>query len=341
MDLTSSYLGLSLRSPIVASAGPLTGRTESLQALEDAGIAAVVLPSLFEEQIVHDELSTTDMFALGEGSNPEAASYFPDLEGFETVADRYLRHLEEARRTLQVPVVASLNGVTPGGWARYGRLLQDAGADALELNLYRIAADITTSAAQVEAEQLELVASVADMLTIPLAVKVSPYYSAFGHMASRLVEVGADGLVLFNRFYQPDLDPNTRQVVPSLELSTSSELRLPLRWIAMLYGRIGASLAASTGVHTGRDVAKALLAGADVAMTTSALLRHGAGHVVALEAELIAWASEFDITSLGEVRGSAAQDHVLDPSAFERANYIQELVEYTSSFSSAQGAGPW
>jgi dihydroorotate dehydrogenase (fumarate) len=341
MDLSTTYMGLELRSPLVASAGPLTSKPDSLRALEDAGVAAVVLPSLFEEQVVHDELSTAEMFDMGDGANPEALSYFPDLANFETIADRYLRHIEEARRAVGVPVIASLNGVSPGGWTRYARLLQDAGANALELNLYRVAADIDTSGAQVESEQLELVAAVDGVLMVPLAVKVSPYYSAFGHYAAGLVDAGADALVLFNRFYQPDLSPVTRDVSPSLELSTPAELRLPLRWIGLLHGRVGADLAATTGVHSGIDAAKALLAGATVTMMTSALLRNGPGHVRTVEEELVAWGGQYEYESVAQLRGSASQRHISDPSAFERANYIEGLVDYASTFASAQGHGPW
>lgn len=341
MDLSTTYMGLELRSPLVASAGPLTSRPDSLRALEDAGVAAVVLPSLFEEQVVHDELSTAEMFDMGDGANPEAMSYFPDLANFETIADRYLRHVEEARRAVGVPVIASLNGVSPGGWTRYARLLQDAGANALELNLYRVAADIDTSGAQVESEQLELVAAVDGVLMVPLAVKVSPYYSAFGHFAAGLVDAGADALVLFNRFYQPDLSPVTRDVSPSLELSTPAELRLPLRWIGLLHGRVGADLAATTGIHSGIDAAKALLAGATVTMMTSALLRNGPGHVRTVEEELVAWGGQYEYESVAQLRGSASQRHISDPSAFERANYIEGLVDFASTFASAQGHGPW
>ncbi|HSK92117.1 MAG TPA: dihydroorotate dehydrogenase-like protein [Euzebyales bacterium] len=341
MDLSTTYLGLPLRSPLVASAGPLTGRLDSLRALEDAGVAAVVLPSLFEEQVVHDELSTTELFAMGDGTNPEATSYFPDLGDFETIADRYVRHIEDAKRALGIPVIASLNGVSPGGWARYARLLQDAGADALELNLYRVAADAAVPGAQVETEQLDLVSAVDRVLMIPLAVKVGPYYSAFAHFAGGLVDAGADALVLFNRFYQPDLSPDTRQVVPSLELSTSHELRLPLRWIGLLYGRVRADLAATTGIHTGLDAAKALLAGATVTMMTSALLRAGPGHVRTVEQQLVAWGDEHGYASVAQLQGSASQRHIADPAAFERANYIDVLVDYANTFSSAQGQGPW
>ena len=341
MDLSTTYLGLALRSPLVASAGPLTGRIESLRALEAAGVGAVVLPSLFEEQVVHDEMSTDALLTMGNGSNPEADTYFPDFQDYESVADRYLRHAEEAKAALDVPVIASLNGVTPGGWVRYARLLGAAGVDALELNLYQVDPDPTRSAADVETDQLALVQQVSKILGVPLAVKVGPHYTAFGHMAQRLVDAGADGLVLFNRFYQPDIDPFSRRVVPSLQLSTSSELRLPLRWIAMLHGRVSASLAATTGVYTGHDAAKALLAGADVVMMTSSLLQHGPGHVRTVEAELVAWADECDYGSVTQLRGSASQQHVEEPAAYERANYIEALVNYSNTFHSAQGHGPW
>jgi dihydroorotate dehydrogenase (fumarate) len=341
MDLSTTYMGLHLRSPLVASAGPHTSRIDSLQALEDAGVAAVVLPSLFEEQVVHDELSTTELFDMGDGSNPEATSYFPDLADFETIADRYVRHVEDARRALSIPVIASLNGVSPGGWARYARLLQDAGAEALELNLYRVAADVHTPGSQIEAEQLELVRAIDGVLMIPLAVKVGPNYSAFANFAAGLVEAGADAIVLFNRFYQPDVSPDTRVVTPLLELSTPSELRMPLRWVGLLHGRIRADLAASTGIHSGIDAAKALLAGATVAMMTSALLRNGPDHVRVVEQELVAWAGEHDYESVEQLRGSASQRHVADPAAFERANYIEVLVDFANTFASAQGHGPW
>jgi dihydroorotate dehydrogenase (fumarate) len=341
MDLSTTYMGLSLRSPLVASAGPLTGRIAGLRALDDAGVGAIVLPSLFEEQVVHDEMSTNDLFNMGDGSNPEAATYFPDVQGYESIADRYLRHLEEAKQAVGVPVIASLNGVTPGGWVRYARLLTDAGADGLELNLYRVDPDPSRSGAEVEAEQVALIEQVERIVGVPLAVKVGPHYSAFGHMAVRLVEAGADALVLFNRFYQPDIDPFSRRVVPSLELSTSAELRLPLRWIAMLHGRVRASLAATTGVHSGIDAAKALLAGADVVMMTSALLRHGPGHVRTVEKELVAWGRQCEYDSVAQLRGSASQLHVGEPGAFERANYIETLVNYANTFTSTQGHGPW
>lgn len=332
VDLSTTYLGLQLRSPLVASSGPLTARIDTLRALEQAGIAAVVLPSLFEEQVDHEDMQADRLADLGSFSNPEATSYFPDLVDYESVADRYLRHLEEAKEVLSIPVVASLNGVTPGGWVRYARLLERAGADAIELNLYGVAADMDVSGRTVEDDQVELVALVNASLSIPLAVKIGPYYSALAHQAARFTEAGADGLVLFNRFYQPDIDPKTRQVVPALALSSSAELRLPLRWTAILSGRVEASLAVTTGVHTGADVARCLLAGADVAMMTSALVANGPEHVATVESQLVAWADESGFESVAQLRGSVSQRHVADPSAFERANYMAALTGFTSSF---------
>ena len=331
-DLTTTYLGLPLRSPLVASSGPLTARIDSLRALEQAGIAAVVLPSLFEEQVEYEDLEADRLSDFGTDSNPEASGYFPDMGEYESVADRYLRHLEEAKKALSIPVLASLNGVTPGGWLRYARLLEDAGADALELNLYEIAADIKISGLEVEDAEVELVALVRESISIPLAVKIGPYYSALGHQAAQIIEAGADGLVLFNRFYQPDIDPRTRKVASALALSSSAELRMPLRWTAILSGRVEASLAVTTGVHTGADVARCLLAGADVTMMTSALLLNGPEHVAAVERELVAWAAESGFQSVAQLKGSVSQRHVADPSAFERANYMAALIGFTNSF---------
>jgi dihydroorotate dehydrogenase (fumarate) len=331
-DLSTTYLGLSLRSPLVASSGPMTGRLDSLRLLEQAGIAAVVLPSLFEEQVEHEEMQADRLADLGSFSNPEASSYFPDLADHESIADRYLRHVEEAKKALSIPVVASLNGVTPGGWVRYARLLELAGADALELNLYGVAADIDVTGRQVEDDQVELVALVKASLSIPLAVKIGSSYSALANQAARFVDAGADGLVLFNRFYQPDIDPWTREVAPTLVLSSSAELRLPLRWTAILSGRVEASIAVTTGVHSGADAARCLLAGADVAMMTSALLEKGPEHVAAVERELVAWATESGFESVAQLRGSVSHRHVADPTSFERANYMATLIGFTNSF---------
>jgi len=325
--LHTVYLGLELRSPIVASAGPATGDLQTAVRLEEAGAGALVLPSLFEEEILHEESELNRALDAGIGQFPEASGYFPAVEAFETTADRYLSTLRATRKHVAIPVIASLNGATPGGWARYARVLQDAGADALELNLYRVAADIHRSAARVERDDLVIVDDVRRAVSIPLAVKLSPYYSSLANFAARLADAGADGLVLFNRFYQPDLDLETLDVVPRVELSHPSELRLPLRWLAILHPLLQRrlSLAASTGIHTGGDAAKALLVGADVAMMTSAVLRRGPEHILAVEAALRAWMTEHGYGSVSELRGSVSHAATSDPAAFERAHYRRTL----------------
>ncbi len=328
-DLTTTYLGLSLRSPLVPSASPLTGDLASLHQLEDAGAAAVVLPSLFEEQLVHDALEVHERLEWGTDSFSESSGWFPTLDDYNTGPERYLGLIERAKAALRIPVIASLNAATPGGWIRFAKALEQAGADAIELNLYSVEADPSRSGADVENEEIDLVAAVRSTVGIPVAVKLSPFYTAFANVATRLAAAGADGLVLFNRFYQPDLDIHSREVVPRVDLSVSTELRLPLRWIAILRGRVGAaSLAATTGVHTAVDVAKVLLAGADVAMLASALLRNGPGHLALIEAELEEWMAEEDYTSVAQLQGSASQQSVFDPSAFERANYLKTLTSY-------------
>jgi dihydroorotate dehydrogenase (fumarate) len=331
-ELSTKYLGLDLRSPLVASPGPLTGSLESLLRLEGAGAAAVVLPSLFEEQITHESLDLHSLLEATAETFPEAVSYFPELDDYNAGPWVTLEYIEAAKATIDIPVIASLNGSSDGGWVRYARSMQEAGADAIELNIYFLATDPDTSSADVEARYLDLIMTVREAVTIPIAVKVGPYFSAMANMARRLVDAGADGLVLFNRFYQPDFDVEALEVVPRLVLSSSEELRLPLRWIAILHGRIRASLAATTGVHTGQDVAKLLLAGADVTMMTSALLRHGPAHVAMVERELLAWMAEQEFRALAEFRGSMSQLAVPNPEAFERANYMQMLTTYTSAF---------
>ncbi len=327
MDLTTRYLGLELTSPVVASAGPATGDPATAERIVTAGASAVVLPSLFEEEIVHEEVELHRALEAGAGYFAEALDYFPAVDRFESVADRYLALVEGTRASVPVPVVASLNATTNGGWVRCARLIEAAGADALELNLYRVAADPTRSAADMEDSDLALVADVRAAVSIPLAVKVSPYYTALAHFAGRLVDAGAGGIVLFNRFYQPDLDLETLEVVPKVDLSQPWELRLPLRWLAILHPLLAdrASLAATTGIHSGTDVAKALLVGADVAMMTSALLRHGPGHVRTVTEQLRAWMEEHGYESVSQLRGSVSHATTADPSAFERANYRRTL----------------
>jgi dihydroorotate dehydrogenase (fumarate) len=332
LDLRTRYLGLDLRSPIVASSSPLTRRADTARLVEEAGAAAIVLPSLFEEEIVNEEIQLNRSLEAGSEQFAEALGYFPSIDSFAGAGDRYLADLERIKSQSSVPVIASLNATTTGGWVRYARLMQDAGADALELNLYRVAADPRRTAADVEAADLELIAAVRGSVSIPLAVKLSPYYSAFAGFAGRAVERGADGLVLFNRFYQPDLDLETFDVVARVELSGPADLRLPMRWIAILRPQLPAatSLAATSGVHSGTDVIKALMVGADVAMMTSALLRHGPAHVRTVEAELRTWMTDHDYESVAQLRGSANQTAVEDPSAYERANYMSTLHSWTT-----------
>lgn len=331
-DLTATYLGLTLRSPIVASASPITDDPDVVRRLEDAGAAAVVLPSLFEEEILHEEIELNRALEAGSEHFAEALDYFPTIDELPHAGDRYVGRVERLKAVTTLPVIASLNATSPGGWTDHARRLQDAGADALELNLYHLAADPSSTSAEVEARDLEIVAAVRAELDIPLAVKLSPYYSAMAAFASQVVDAGADGLVLFNRFYQPDLDLETLTVVPRVELSGPSELRLPLRWIAILSPHLAdrASLAATSGIASGTDVIKALLVGADVAMTTSALLRHGPEHVAAMEAELLGWLTEREYESVAQLRGSANHSTSGDPAAFERAGYVRTLHSWAA-----------
>ncbi|MEZ5125376.1 MAG: dihydroorotate dehydrogenase-like protein [Thermoleophilia bacterium] len=330
--LATKYLGLDLRSPLVASAGPLTRHPDHALRLQQGGAAAIVLPSLFEEEIVHEQLELDRALETGTEGFAEALNYFPDFSAFETTTDHYLGALEQMKTRLDIPVIASLNASSPGGWVRYARMIEEAGADALELNLYRIATEPALTGAALEANDLAVIREVRDSLTIPLAVKISPYYSTLASFAKDVVAAGANGLVLFNRFYQPELDVNTREIVPRVELSQSWELRLPVMWTAILRSRLGAetSLAASTGVHTAVDAAKALLAGADVAMMTSAILLNGPSHFAAVERDLLSWMDENEYESVGELRGSASYLATDDPSAFERANYVRTLHSWSA-----------
>jgi dihydroorotate dehydrogenase (fumarate) len=327
-NLESDYLGMRLRNPVVVSASPLGRDVDRLLRLEQVGAAAVVLPSLFEEQIEHDSFQIHAALEHGSESFPEALSYLPEVTSYNTGPDRYLDLVRRARRELGIPVIASLNGTSAGGWTAYARLLEEAGAHALELNVYIVAADINETSQDVELRYLEIVAGVREAIDIPLAVKVGPYFSAMANMARRLVDAGADGLVLFNRFYQPDIDLERLEVVPDLRLSTSVELRLPLRWIAILRGRLNASLAATTGIHDHVDVVKMLLAGADATMMTSALLRHGPGRLGEVVDGLTDWLVERDYQSVKQMQGSMSQESVPDPSSFERANYLETLASY-------------
>ncbi len=330
-DLSTTYLGLQLSNPLVASASPLTGHLDTLLELEAAGIGAIVLPSLFEEEIEHEAMTMHHDMEHGVGHHGEVFSgYFPELGLYKTGPERYLDLLIEAKDSLAVPVIASLNGTTSGGWIEYAKILEDAGADALELNIYAVAADAATSGGQVEAQYLQLVSAVRKAVELPLAIKVGPYFSSMANMAQRFMAAGADGLVLFNRFYQPDFDLDTLTTVPNLLLSTPAEMRLVLRWMAILSGQIDGCLAASSGVHDADSVVKLLLAGADVTMMASALLQEGTAHVATVLRGVQEWFSQRDYDSVAQARGSLNQASSPDPSAFERTNYMKTLTSYTS-----------
>jgi dihydroorotate dehydrogenase (fumarate) len=328
MDLTTRYLGLTLRNPLVASASPLNADIGNLRRLEDAGAAAVVLPSIFEEQIVREQREIELRMEPPAAGFAEAQSYLPASTEYSFRPDRYLDIVRQANAALAIPVIASLNGVSRSGWAEYARRLAEAGADAIELNVYFIPADLAMSGHDVEQRYIDVLKSVMAVVALPVAVKIGPYFSAVGAMARALAEAGAAGLVLFNRFYQPDIDVARLRLAMDLELSTPAEIRLPLLWIAILSGRLPLSLAASTGVETADDVFKYLLAGADVVMTTSSLLRHGIGHMRNLVDGLAATLSARGVGSLAEIRGRMSQRNIADPTAFERANYINLLQGY-------------
>ena len=328
IDLTTRYLGLTLKSPIVAGAGPLTGKLDNIRRLEDLGAGAVVLPSLFEEQIQQEQQLLDRMATTGADSYAEALTYFPAPESYDIGPAVYLETIHRASQSVDIPVVASLNGVTNEGWLQYARQMQDAGAAAIELNIYFVPTSPDMTGRDVEDRYIGILQAVKHAVKIPVAVKLSPYFSAMGHMAARLVEAGADGLVLFNRFYQPDIDLTQLTLLPNLALSTPAEIRLPLLWIGVLSGRLGASLAASTGVESADEVIKYLLAGADVVMTTSALLKHGTGHMKVLLDGLKSWLAARDLTSLDSIRGRMSQRNIADKTAFARANYIRVLQGY-------------
>lgn len=332
VDLRTRYLGLELANPVVPSASTLSSRIDTLKRLQDAGAAAVVFQSLFEEQIEHEEIEIHRVMEQGSESFAEALTYLPEMEEYNTGPDEYLRHVEASKKELEIPVIGSLNGSSPGGWLKYAKLIQDAGADALELNVYYIAANPDEDGAQVEQRYLDLVASVRASVTIPLAVKIGPFFSSVSNMARRLVDAGADGLVLFNRFMQPDIDLDSLQVDPTLHLSTADEVLLPLRWIGILRGRVDASLAATTGVHGPEEALKLLLAGADVTMMASALFRNGPEHVGTVIEGIRTWLEEHEYGSVEQAKGSVSQRNVADPASFARSNYMEMLVSFTSDY---------
>jgi len=328
MDLRTEYLGLKLSCPLVLSASPLSESLDALRAVEDAGAGAVVLHSLFEEQIEIDALSMSHYLEKGTDSYPEALTYLPTPGDFRFGPQDYLDHLWRAKQALGIPVIASLNGRTVGGWSHFARQLEQAGADAIELNIYYVAADLEMSGREVEDLYLEIVRSVRRCVTVPIAVKIGPYFSAPGNMARRLVEAGANGLVLFNRFYQPDVDLDQLEIRPRVLLSSPQTMRLPMRWIAILHGRIEASLAATGGIHDHLDVLKMLMVGADVTMLCSALLRHGIPHLGKVKAALEQWMVEHEFDSVSLMKGNLSQRACPRPEEFERANYTKALVGY-------------
>jgi dihydroorotate dehydrogenase (fumarate) len=327
-DLTTTYLGLRLKNPLVASASPLSKKVDLVRQLEEAGAAAVVLYSLFEEQITHESRELDHYLTHGAESYAEALSYFPDLDHYNLEPDCYLEHVQRVKRAVDIPVIGSLNGISPGGWVEYARKIEQAGADALELNIYYLPADVSVSSAELEEIYITLLRDIRLQVRIPIAVKLSPFFTALPFMARRLVQAGADGLVLFNRFYQPDFNLETLEVVPNLTLSSSQDLRLPLRWIAMLYGRIEADFALTSGVHTAEDALKAMMAGANVAMLTSELLAHGIWRLQDILDDMRTWMHVHEYESISQMRGSMSQRAVAEPAAFERANYMIALNSF-------------
>lgn len=328
IDLTTQYLGLTLNNPLVVSASPLSAEVGNIRRMEDSGAAAVVLPSLFEEQI-RVESNTLDHFLWqGTESFAESLTYIPNMSGYKLGPDSYLEHLRRARQAVKIPVIGSLNGTSTGGWVNYAKKIEEAGADALELNIYFISTDAEMDGSRVDQMHVDLVSRVKASIKIPVAVKIGPYFSSLPNMAKRLDQAGANALVLFNRFYQPDFDLEALEVVPNLILSTPHELLLRLNWVAVLYGKLHADMAVTGGVHSGLDVLKSMMAGARVAMMTSALLRHGIGHLAAVKAELLKWMEEHEYESVQQMQGSMSQRAVADPSAFQRANYVKVLSSY-------------
>jgi dihydroorotate dehydrogenase (fumarate) len=328
MDLSTTYMGLKLKHPVVASASPLSYTIDGIRAIEEGGASAIVLYSLFEEQIEGESHMLDHYLSYGTETFAEALDYFPDLDHYNVGPEQYLNLIRAAKAEVSVPIIASLNGVSAGGWIEYATRMEEAGADALELNIYYIATDPAMSSAEVEELYLNIVRGVRAAVKIPIAVKVGPYFSSFANMAVRLVEAGADALVIFNRFYQPDLDLEALEVVPNLILSRSDELRLPLRWTAILHGRIETDIAITSGVHTHEDVLKGLMAGAAVTMMTSEMLRNGAGRVNEIIGGLRQWMDEHEYLSVEQMRGSMSQRNVAQPDAFMRANYMKVLQSW-------------
>jgi dihydroorotate dehydrogenase (fumarate) len=329
-DLRTKYLGLTLKNPIVHSASPLSESLATMRRLEDAGCSAIVMHSLFEEQIQNESRQLDHYLSYGAQSFAEALSYFPEAEDYRVGPDEYLERITRAKKAMEIPIIGSLNGVSRGGWVEHARLMQDAGADAIELNIYMIPTDPAMSGPEVEQMYVDTLSAVRQEVTIPLAVKVGPFFSAMANMARRFKDAGADGLVLFNRFYQPDFDLENLEVVPHLTLSTSWEMRLPLRWVAILHGRVDVDFAITSGVHSAEDVIKGVMAGAKATMMTSAVLQSGMGHVTTVLRDVETWMERNEYVSIEQMCGSMSQKNVAEPSAFERANYMKMLHSWQS-----------
>lgn len=328
MDLSTTYMGLKLAHPLVPSASPLTGNLDDIRRLEDAGASAIVLRSLFEEELEGESHMLDHYMAFGSDSFAEALNYFPELDNYGIGPGHYLDLLRQAKEAVDIPVIASLNGTSPGSWTDYAKSIQEAGADGLELNLYYVATDLQMTSSAVEKMYLDVLASVKNEISIPVAVKLGPYFSAFANMAARLQNAGADALVLFNRFYQPDFDLENLSVTPNLLLSSPYELRLPLRWVAILHGRVPIDFAITSGVHTHEDVLKGLMAGANVTMMASELLRNGVGRIEEIRNEMALWMEDREYESVAQLQGSMSQINVAEPDAFERANYMKVLESW-------------
>lgn len=328
MNLSTNYLGMCLKNPIVASSSPLSHSVSGIRRIEDAGAAAVVMYSLFEEQIGFDSYYIDYHLTQGIDSYAESVSYFPDMQSYNIGPDQYLNLIRRAKEAVDIPIIGSLNGTSVGGWTDYATLIEEAGADALELNVYYLPTSTDITGIEIETLYLEILSAVRQVVTIPVAVKLSPFFSSTANMASRLVEHGADGLVLFNRFYQPDFDLEKLEVSPHLVLSNSDDLRLPLRWVAILFGRLKADLAITSGIHTSQDIIKGLMAGASVTMMASELLQNGVRRIGQVLNELISWLQEHEYESAAQMIGSMSQKHCAEPAAFERANYMKMLQSY-------------
>jgi len=328
MDLSTTYLRMKLRSPLVPSASPLSEEIDTIRRMEDAGAAAVVLFSLFEEQLRLERYELHHHLTYGTESFPEALTFFPEPPEFHLGPEEYLDHIRKAKEAVDIPVIASLNSTSLGGWTDFAKKIEQAGANALELNVYYIPTDMDLASEEVEKTYIDILKAVKSVVAIPVAMKLSPFFSNIANMAKRLDEAGADALVLFNRFYQPDIDLETLEVQPKILLSTPQSLRLPLRWIAMLHGRIKADLAATSGIHTAEDVLKMLMVGANVTMLCSVLLRHGIDHLRIIEQDLRRWMEQHEYESVRQMQGSMSQKHCADPSAFERAQYMQAIMTY-------------